>query len=477
MILCFSVVSLAQNKTEIVLSQKIVAEMVLAQSLQAKEIDSQFQQYRLAPAQALSALDWKLTAESGYEYDKSENLTSTTTSAVRYQRYKNSVDVAKSLITGTDLTLGFARVSQKADPDTYSASSSIRDHQTLDTFSFTIEQALLYNFFGLSSRAKINAAETEYKAQSLLRADQLQELVLKGIRQFWSTYVAQENFREALASRELYKKLVESVKRKNGLGYTNPGEYSQVQAEFEGREQNVKKTSQIYLKNLEDLSTLLNLPADSEVKFDVPKALPPVPELAKKDQNSLRAIRSQKLKISAAEEQLKSSKSTSYPALNLVGQVYSTGVEDTAEGSYTEAVNGTSPKYYVGLKFVYTFGSGLQTEDLINKKMVLNQEQYKLQRQLSEVKDKEQQSLRGVQAAFSLAQSMTQQKIYREKAVQELTRSFTQGRSDISVLIDAMNKFFTSEVGCTQAIGDYQIALNEWAASRDELIPDMKENN
>jgi hypothetical protein len=35
-----------------------------------------------------------------------------------------------------------------------------------------------------------------------------------------------------------------------------------------------------------------------------------------------------------------------------------------------------------------------------------------------------------------------------------------------------MNAFFDSEVQYVRAVGDYSIALNEWAALRDELIPD-----
>jgi outer membrane protein TolC len=54
--------------------------------------------------------------------------------------------------------------------------------------------------------------------------------------------------------------------------------------------------------------------------------------------------------------------------------------------------------------------------------------------------------------------------------VQEIQRSYQQGRVDISQLIDALNRFFAAEIQYTQAVGDYQMSLNEWAAFQDQLI-------
>ena len=92
-----------------------------------------------------------------------------------------------------------------------------------------------------------------------------------------------------------------------------------------------------------------------------------------------------------------------------------------------------------------------------------------------EEKDKQAQAERQVTSTFAIAQSKKIQKEYREKAIQELTKSYNQGRTDIAILIDSMNKYFTSEVEYVRSIGNYQIALNEWAATRDELIPNKEE--
>lgn len=462
----------AQAPKEITLSQKTVAELVLKQGPKTLEVNLKYQQFRLAPVQALSVYDWKVTAETGFEYDKSASLLTTTSqNNNKYERYKTTVNLQKPFTTGTLLGLELSRLSQKVDLDAFTTNPP-PSQQTLDSAGLILEQSLLGNFFGVADRGNVNAAELTYQANNIARANELEDVVLEAIRQFWNSYVAQENFRESVNSRDRYKKLVEAVKRKTSLGYSNPGDLPQVQAEFETREQRVKSSSTEYLKNVENLLTLLALEPGTEVKFEIPKDIPPVPKLTEKKVEDLRLVRSQKLRVEAAQEALSASESLSYPTLNFVGKVYTTGVDESSENSYSELVSGTRPKYYAGLKFQYNFGSDVQNETVINRKLTKDLESTRLQRQLMETQDLESQAQRKVQSTYAIAQSSQRQREFRDKASQELNRSYTQGRTDISILITALNNYFDSEVQYIRAVGDYAIALNEWAAARDELIPD-----
>jgi outer membrane protein TolC len=58
----------------------------------------------------------------------------------------------------------------------------------------------------------------------------------------------------------------------------------------------------------------------------------------------------------------------------------------------------------------------------------------------------------------------------------EMQKNYNNGRVDISLLIEAMNKYFSSRVQHIRSVGDYYIALNEWAAQKDELIKDAEES-
>jgi len=456
----------------VTLNQKTVAELALKQGSKAMEVNLQYQQLRLDPVRVLSSYDWKLLVETGFEYDKSATLLSSNSTGVpKYERYTTTASLQKPFTTGTLLGIQLSRLSQKAEIDGISANPPLPE-QTLDTAGLTLEQSLLGNFFGVADRGTVNAAELTFRASTVARANDLENVVLEAIRQFWDAYVAQENFKEAVNSRDRYKKLVDAVRRKTSLGYSNPGDLPQVQAEFETREQNVKTASTNYLKSLEDLITLLNLEPGTDIKFEVPTDIPPVPKLVQKKVEELRTIRSQKLRVEAAKESLDAAKSLSYPSLKFVGKVYTSGVDESADNSYSELVGGTRPKYYAGLRFEYNFGSDIQNETVINRKLTRDLEEARLRRQLLESEDLESQAQRKVQEAYAIVVSTEKQRGFREKASQELTRSYNQGRTDISVLITAMNNFFDSEVQYSRAVGDYSIALNEWAAARDELIPD-----
>lgn len=454
------------------ISQKEAAEMALNKGSQAKEINLNYLQKRLAPAQVLSGYDWNLTAQSGYEKDRAATFTTLTAD---YERFTTTAQLKKSFITGTALTFDYSRVSQKANLG--SSQGSVPPQATLDSFGLILEQSLLANSFGVSDRAKVRAAETQFKADSMTRANDLEDLVLQTLNKYWNAYVAQQNFKESMAARDRYKKLVDSVRRKSGYGYSSPGELTQVQAELEGREQNVKKASLDFLQQMDALNVWLDLPPGTEVEFAVPEKLPTLPNFEKKDISQLRETRAQEMKVNAAKDNLRASRSASWPNLSFIGQYYGSGRDESADGSWSSTLTGTNNKYYAGLKMTYNFGSDVKNEDIIAKKAALDIEKSKLERQTREAADKQENGIRKVQSTFAIVESAMLQKSFREKTVNELTKTYTQGRTDIRALIEAMNSYFTSQVDYTRALGNYYVALNEWAALRDELIPEINDEN
>ncbi len=462
----------------LVLTQQSVAEMVLKQGLKTKEVNITAQKSRLDPAKVLSDYDWNLQLQSGYLYNKQTGLSSNSTSTLipEYKSYVTTASFGKKLATtGTLFAVTLERTSQDYSANS-NTSQSPPSEQTWDRAGLLIEQSLLKNFFGQADRAAINAANFTYEAAEISRADDLEQVVLDTIQAFWITYVAQEKFKQAVNSRDRYKTLVDAVRRKTSLGYSNPGDLPQVQAEFEGREQNVKSASVDYLKNLDSLLTLLNLESGAEVRLEISKSINPVPTLEDKKVEDKRSIRSQKLRVDAAQENLTASKSNSYPSLDFVGNFYSTGQGLSSSDSYSELMGADRPSYYAGLRLKYNFGADIQNETLINKKLDKELQEAILKRQTLEAKNDESRLKRSVQAYYAIAISAQKQKDFREKAQKELNRSYNQGRTDIQTLITAMNALFSSEVTYVNALGDYSIALNQWAAYRDELIPDQNDS-
>ena len=458
-------------KTPVTLSQKDVAERILRDGYKAKEINLTSQLSRLDLAKALSTYDLTLTNETYFQDSKFENFSATQN--LDDQTWKSSTTLNKPFTSGTILGLEYTRTTLSSDfaPAT---THTFPAEQTQDLMGVTLTQNLWRNFFGAADRSIVKSAEETEKASELTRAVDLQNLVLDAIRAFWKSYVAQENFQEALNSRTRYEKLSDVARKKSNLGYSAPGELSQILAELEVRNQNAKVASNDYLSAVADLSTLLKLPPDSEIQFVVDKQVPPLPNLVEKDIQFFRAVRAQQLRADAAKEAANAADWNNHPDFSLVGKYYTAGLEASANDSLAEMSSAAHPQYYVGFKFVTTLGSDFLAETALNARLRREIELIKLNRTHLETKDAQLTLLRTVQADYAIVLSTNRQRELREKAAQELQRSYGQGRTDISVLIDALNKFFAAEVAYSKAVGDYMTALNQWAALRDELIPEQE---
>lgn len=471
-LLACSTVAIPATAATIDLSQKDVAELILRQGPAAQEVAFKYEQLYLPYLQEVSILDWRVNLETGFMKSKSESLT--TQGDFTNEQYRTIATVEKSLLTGTELKLTTSRTSQK----TSVVSPNILPQVNEDYVGLELQQALWGNSFGWGYRARVRQADYAYQSTVGLRANELEDVVLGGLRQFWNTYVSQESFRSAMAARDRYERLVSAVRRKTSLGYANPGELSQVQAEFEGQVQSVKRASTDYLRNLDSLITALSLTPGTEINFSVSRQIPPVPKLASLPVDDLRAVKAQEFKTKAAEEALSVAKSNEKPLVNLVARASTSGVDEASSAAYAEMTSMNKPAYYAGLRFSYKFGSGVLDADIRAKRAALSLEETRLKLAKSQQRDQAADAERRVGAAYAIAQSAMKTQEFREKAVNELNRTYNQGRTDIRTLIDNMNQLFNAEVASIRALGDYQIALNEWAALRDELIPDQpKEEN
>ena len=59
---------------------------------------------------------------------------------------------------------------------------------------------------------------------------------------------------------------------------------------------------------------------------------------------------------------------------------------------------------------------------------------------------------------------------FRNQAMKEIKRAYSQGRVDIQELINAYNAQNLAATEKIQAVGEYHMNLNRMAALRDELV-------
>lgn len=462
--------SLPASAAPLPLSPKDVADLILKQSFRKQEIELQAGQDQFVLAQVEQNYDFQILAETGYQDSKFESPSQSY--LLQNQSLLTSVSLMKPFKTGTSLSVVLSGTTDQPDYD--STAPTPASDLSNNFMGIVLKQNLWKNFFGEADRADIRSAQASVQASKINRSIQMQQLVMEANRAYWSAYVAQETFQEARNSRDRYAKLVDSIQRKTGFGYSGPGELAQAQAELENREQNVKTQSAAYLAALEDLITLLRLPPETEIKFTGVNNLPlPPPMQNQIAVENLRPLKASRLKLQAAEDSLVSTRSKASPDVSLVGRYYQQGLDSGLSEANQEMLSGQNPRYYVGIEVRHTFGSGFQDESIRNKRLARDLAETQLQRQKLELKDQESDIRRRLQSTHAIVQSAKTQNQLREKAVQQLQRSYQQGRTDIAILIDALNKYFDSQVAVTRALGNYQMTLIEWDAFRDELIKDQ----
>lgn len=459
------------DSPKVVLKQADVSNLVLKQSDRATEANLKSELPRVDLARVLKDFDWFLRANSGYERSRFESLSGV--GNIEDQILKSDVSLTKRWTTGTTTSLSWLRNSYRSEYSPLSPTfTTLPTEQTQDIFGFTFEQALWRNSFGVSDRDRVRAAEMDMNAALVTRAQDLQAAVLEGLRAYWTAYISQENMRQSLKAIERYENLVSTVRRKSGLGFSAPGELSQVSAELELRRQNAKTSGATYLRDADRLVELLRLPLNADITFEIPHEINPPPRLSAVELEKLRRVRSQQLKTDAAQARVESAESEEHPAFAFVGQVYGSGIEERAADSVGEALSGSRPKYYMGVKFEHNFGSGVQNEETVSRKAQAELEKLRLERMKLQTQNELWDSERQTRTLYAQAVSAREQMQLRERAYNEINRAYSQGRTDINFVVEALNQLFAAEVSFSRALGDYQIALASWAAGRDELIPD-----
>lgn len=455
------------------LSQNDVAALVLSRSDRAVEANLNSELPRVDLARVQKTYDWFLSGQTGFERSRFESLSGY--GNIEDQTLATSMMLSKAWQTGTKSSLEWRRNSYRSEYSPLSpAFTNMPAEQTQDIFGVSIEQSLWRNAFGYSDRRKVRAASMDYHAATITRAQDLQDAVLAGLKSFWGAFIAQELVKQSSQSIERYEKLVNTVRRKSSFGYSLPGELAQTQAELESKKQLLKSNSLDYLQQTDSLLEYLGLPPNKEIDFATHVELTPPPRLNPVDITTLRAYKAQAMRLESSTIKAEASSSDEHPNITLVGQVYGAGLEKQASDSVGEALSGSHPKYYVGVRFEHNFGSGAQSEETVSIKIQADLAKIRLERMKNQVEINLLNAERDAKVKYAQVQSTKEQLTLRERAMNEMNKAYTQGRTDITNVIEAMNRMFDIEVSYSRAIGDYQISLAQWVSLRDELIPDQE---
>lgn len=453
------------------LNPQSVVDLALKQSPKVRQAEFNAMKTEATAEKTRGAYDLILSLSPTFEYTEAQSLTGTSNPIDRTWTVLGSL--SKKFSSGTALTLDYTRISQDSTLSSFT-SSLRRPTANLNSLQLTIRQAIWNNIFGEADRATLAAADALTLSAQLAREESLEESILNSLSLFWNAFVAEIQLRENSAARQKYEELVKAVRRKAGFNLSTPGELPRLEAEFESADSRVKQSSQQYLAALDTLKTNLQIDRNEPVKFNVKAEeasdLPVVPKLKDVAIERLRPYVISKIALENADRDRVVAVSTSKPKLDLVAKARTTGVDEQNDLALSEMTSGSKPTYSVGVELYWPLDSATFRGTKAAAEAAYQISRYDLKLAEDGLKDQLANAERSVAANHDSALSSIEIVSKRTRVVKELEGSYRQGRTPLVELIRAYNDLFQAQQDRAKAIGNYQIALNQWAATRDELV-------
>jgi outer membrane protein TolC len=442
-------------------------DLSLKKSPQVQQVRYQYQVPDLNYLLALQGLDWNATVESGSSRDRRQSMTDQTFHLTEMQT--NTATVTKSFITGTDMTLSATTQRVSTHSVVFLGTEKVQSNSYL----LDIEQNLWRNAFGDSIRAQLNAAQKDAQITTMQRKEAIENAIMQGGQLFWNAATAERRLAESEAELKRYEELVNRIERKTRNRYNAPGELAQVQAQYFSRQQTVRLNQTAFEQAVSDLKIYLPELTADDLKWNLnDPRYQAVVNSEKPDINQTRAMQLTDLLKEKQDAIATSVESANRSQLALVGQVGATGIDQSVSEAEREWLEGRRPSLYLGIKWSQTFGSG--AHDAIVRNAKAQAQAQAISSQNDKLKLTTQANLM-VQDINSMEQNLVSQdaqlKALRQ-AVQELTRSYNEGRTDINVLIQNITLLEAAESSNIEARASLELKYLEWQFFYDRVAVD-----
>lgn len=438
----------------------------LKKSPQVQQIRYQYQVTDLTYLLAVQSLDWDVTLESGSERDRTET---TSNQAFHLDENQiNSLSLSKSFITGTDVSL--VASTEKIKSRSLSAASSALQS---NSYLLNVEQNFWRNAFGGGVRDQLNSARKDAEIQALEKKEAIEAALLKGGQLFWQAAISERRYKESEAVLKRYGTLVESVAKKNRVRYAAPGEYAQVRAQYFARQQQARINKVNYEQAVSDLKLFLPEMTEADLKWNLEE--PQFKAKVLSEKLNLQQTRSQRLAEFRKEKSeliADSVESLNRSQFALVGKIGATGIDSSATIADKEWTEGRRPSLYVGVKWSQTFGSGARDAQVRSARALALAQNLATQTEIQRLVTRAELLNEEITSLEDNLKSQDSQLQALRQAVQELNRNYNQGRIEIIVLIDLINRAETAEASHVEARADLELKFLDWQFLFDKIAVD-----
>lgn len=463
-------VGVSESKA-IPLAPQDVVNIALKQAPDVRESELNAQRVEGNAEKQRGAYDLILRIYPTYEYN--EALTLTGTGNPSDKTFTLLASLSKQFSTGTTVILDYNGVSQESVLSSFSQSLR-RPNAALNAVTLSIRQALWRNILGEGDRAVLESLDATVFAARLQREESLEDSILNSLNLYWNAYVAETQLKENSAARQKYEELVKAVRRKAGYNLSTPGELPRLEAEFEDADRKVKTSSAQYLASVDTLRTNLQIDPKEPITFQASTTeisdIPAIPQLNPVDEAKLRPVLISKINFESADRNRTAQNSFSRPRLDLVARARSTGVDENNDLAFSKMTSASKPYYSLGIELEWPLDSALFRGTRAEAEAVYQISQIDFKLSQDRIHDSIMNAERTAVANRDNALSAIEIVAKRSRVVRELEVAYRQGRMPLVELIRAYNDLFAAQQSRARVVGDYMIALNQWAAVRDELV-------
>ncbi len=471
--LVISISTLAVHAAPTMLKIQDVIELVQTQGLQQKDINLGYQKSEISGLLVESNFDTQMYLKA--QNDDSKLEAPGLSFATRDQSQTIALGLSRKFTTGSTLGLDYSYVHKDMTLSPAMQSFPIQPIQYYHLTTLTFKQDLLNNSFGYKDRRQTLTASLQRERAKVEKDEASEELVLQTIKLYLDTYFAQENLKQSQAARDKYLLLLKSVQQKSRMGFDDRSELIKTKAELQNQERNLKSASLLYSSLVDKLYTLMNTPRPTEVTIDVNEVIPAPPSVETNAKlEELRKTQSSEILVKATEADKEASSNNEMASLNFFSQAVYSGLDKENSTAVSELKDREHPKYTFGLEFVMRWGASGQKAENLAKTVAYEEalnNQRKVQNDLTETLDRTQRNL---QSKYNIAVNAQDTVKVWEEAMKSQERNHRFGRITTAELIMDYGSYFRAKSALSGAIAEYQLALFEFQAARDQLIKSNK---
>lgn len=438
------------------LNDQNVIQIIRSNSIDLKEVEARTLGSQLTFDKVSALYKLNTSLDFSKEKDKSESTSSLLNTNTDRNIY--SLLLSKRFLSGTLTALEFTHndVDTNANPAT--ATSSYNQNY----FIISAEQNLFPNFFGLQDRAIYDAAQIDNDRAKLQNAFDLDSVTRSTLALYWRVKAALVSVTENEEIIQRYEKVTDIARRKKANSFASAGELEQAQAEFETRKQSTKQERTNYNSLVQQLREALNLPEQQNLIISTENAPATLPNFYRGPVRNLKRYMLQKLKTDSALKTAEAVEKIGFPELSLYAKYTQQGLDNSQTESVKELSDGNRNKYLVGLKLGYTFGDAASETARRLGAATAEIERSRMARIDDDLENNIETAVEDVKNAFDNIETTKRVLKLRQDAIRQITTNYTQGRTDISFLVDAINKKIQAEVAAVTAYGNYSLILQDY---------------